>query len=231
MKKSFLMQKALNYLGKHLPEAVVVQVGAMDGVSFDETKEFLDAYNWKSILIEPIPHLFNKLKENLAYRKNTHFENFAICSKNGNAVMLTIPEVNKNQPGVSEWHLGMSSFYPIKNEFKDEDFHIQEKFGTKIKVSTTTILSLIKKYDLKNIDIFICDAEGYDWEIFNQLDLIHLRPKFVRLEFEHLHENEKKLLLKKLEINNYHYEISGKHSLNLDAIDKKYFSSEGFYEY
>lgn len=226
-----LLRHALNILGKKLPNAKVIQIGAMDGISFDETKEFLDLHEWKSVLVEPIPELFEKLKQNLAYRKNTSFENSAICEFDGMVDMLTIPKNTVKNDNIKEWHFGMSSIYPVKNEFKNKDFDIQKLHGITIRVPALTIPSLLSKYDIDNVDIFICDAEGYDWIIFNQLDLINIRPKFIRLEFEHLNEEEKSLLIKKLKRYNYSYEISGEYSLNIDAIDNLYFLNEGNYGY
>ena len=60
-----LITKSLHYLGKNYPESTAVQLGAMDGINFDDTRGFFDMYQWKTILVEPIPELFELLQENL----------------------------------------------------------------------------------------------------------------------------------------------------------------------
>ena len=62
-----LISKTLHYIGKNIKEAQVIQIGAMDGINFDNTRGFLDLYRWKSLLVEPIPTLFNELKNILKY--------------------------------------------------------------------------------------------------------------------------------------------------------------------
>ena len=55
-----------------------VEIGANDGISQSNTK-YLELYgNWRGILIEPIPSVFQKLKRNRSARNC--FENSACCS-------------------------------------------------------------------------------------------------------------------------------------------------------
>ena len=50
-----LISKTLHYVGKNFKDLQVIQIGAMDGINFDDTRGFLDLYKWKSLLVEPIP--------------------------------------------------------------------------------------------------------------------------------------------------------------------------------
>ncbi len=86
-----LISKSLHYIGKNYKNASVIQIGAMDGINFDDTRGFLDMYKWKSLLIEPIPDLFNELKNNFKDRDNYTFEQSAITEFDGEIEMLTIP--------------------------------------------------------------------------------------------------------------------------------------------
>jgi hypothetical protein len=86
-----LISKILHYIGKNITDASVIQIGAMDGINFDNTRGFLDMYKWKSLLVEPIPVIFNELKENFKDRLNYTFEQCAITEHDGEIEMLTIP--------------------------------------------------------------------------------------------------------------------------------------------
>ena len=49
---------------KNLEEGVSIECGAFDGLTENCTKFFEDNLKWKTINIEPLPHIFDKLKVN-----------------------------------------------------------------------------------------------------------------------------------------------------------------------
>jgi FkbM family methyltransferase len=217
-----LITKILHKIGKDYPQATAIQIGAMDGIQFDDTRGLFDMYQWKSILVEPIPAIFEELKENLKDRKNLLFEQCAITEYDGVVKMLTIPVDVIERENLHPGYKGMSALYPHKNGFGsnyDRDIFVKETYGVDTEVPCLTFDSLLRKYGMTNFDILICDAEGYDWNIFKQIDLIRVRPKFIRLEYINLTENEKELLISRLVKNEYEYEIEGQ---NIDAVDKKF---------
>lgn len=214
-----IISKTLHYIGINHKDVFVVQIGAMDGVSFDDTRGHLDLYNWSCLLVEPIPELYNELKENFKDRTNYTFEQAAITDYNGTATMLTVPTniiaENKLHPG----YKGMSALYPLKNGFGtayQRDIEVKTNFGKDIEVPCMTLNTLFQKHKISSFDVLICDAEGYDWKIFQQLDLQEYRPSFIRLEYVNLTEEEKQLTKEKLESNGYFIEIGQ----NIDAVDK-----------
>jgi FkbM family methyltransferase len=213
-----LISKTLHHIGQNYKDASVIQIGAMDGINFDDTRGFLDMYKWKSLLVEPIPSIFNELKENFKDRLNYTFEQCAITEHDGEIEMLTIPTDVIVREGLHPGYKGMSAMYPLKNGFGSDyqrDIDVKSQFGVNIKVPSLTFDSLLKKNNIENFDILICDAEGYDWNIFKQLDLTKYRPKFIRLEYINLTEEEKTLTKDKLEYHGYIVEISQ----DIDAVD------------
>ena len=78
-----LISKTLHHIGQNYKDASVVQIGAMDGLNFDDTRGFLNLYGWKSLLVEPVPAIFNELKENFKDRTNYTFEQCAITENDG----------------------------------------------------------------------------------------------------------------------------------------------------
>ena len=169
-----LVTEALHYIGKNHPEYKAVQIGAMDGINYDNTRGFFDMYKWNTILVEPIPEIFQELKENLKDRENLLYENSAISPKEGKLKMLTVPlsaiEENNLHPG----YKGMSAAYPLKNGFGSDyqrDIDVKSKYGIDIEVDCITFDSLVSKYNFNDVNILVCDAEGYDWEIFKSIDL------------------------------------------------------------
>lgn len=214
-----LISKGLHYVGEKFPDAQVLQIGAMDGINFDDTRGFLDMYRWKSILVEPVPAIFNELKENFKDRDNYIFEQCAITEEDGEIKMLTIPPDVIEKEGLHPGYKGMSALYPLRNGFGSDyqrDIDVKAQFGVDIMVPTLTLNSLLDKHNVQNVDILICDAEGYDWKIFQQLDFNRIRPKVIRLEYINLTDEEKELTKNKLIENGYEIEIGQ----DIDAIDK-----------
>ena len=225
-----LISKGLHYVGQNFPDAQVLQIGAMDGINFDDTRGFLDMYRWKSILVEPVPAIFNELKENFKDRDNYIFEQCAITEEDGEIKMLTIPPDVIEKEGLHPGYKGMSALYPLRNGFGSDyqrDIDVKAQYGVDIMVPSLTLNSLLDKHNVQNVDILICDAEGYDWKIFKQLDFNIIRPKVIRLEYINLTDEEKELTKNKLIDNGYDVEIGQ----DIDAVDKNLIVEEPVVEF
>lgn len=46
-----------------------LQIGSNDGISGDPLNKFINNYNWKGILVEPITSLFEKMIRNYIHKK------------------------------------------------------------------------------------------------------------------------------------------------------------------
>ncbi|MBK6937124.1 MAG: FkbM family methyltransferase [Chitinophagaceae bacterium] len=78
-----------------------VQIGANDGKSGDPLYEFIINHNWKGILVEPMPDVFEQLKENFSFASGRLiFENSAISDTGGEFTLYYIDNSEKKFP---EW--------------------------------------------------------------------------------------------------------------------------------
>ena len=157
----------------------VIQIGANDGLSFDEINYFIKKYQPKSILVEPIFEIFTKLKENYKESENIFFENSAISVDKNIKHLFKVGEKFLNKygnhiPAISSFdknHLikhGVNSSHIIKEEVK-----------------TLSTEELINKYKIDDLDLFFVDAEGYDGKIvYDLLNKSNLRPIII---FEYIH--------------------------------------------
>ena len=221
MKKIDLLTEALHYIGKNHPDYKAVQIGAMDGIAFDNTRGFFDMYKWNSILVEPIPEIFEELKVNLRERENLLYENSAIGPKDGKIKMLTVPFQAIKDNALHPGYKGMSATYPLKNGFGSNfqrDIDVKTKYGVDIEVNCLTLDSLLSKHNFNDVNILVCDAEGYDWEIFNSIDLNKYNLQFIRLEYINLTDEEKTKLKNKLDDAGYVYDISNQ---DIDIVKKE----------
>lgn len=124
---------------------------------------------WSGIVIEPIPSVFNKLKENYSYNRNVIALNVAVSDKNGT-----------------------SNFYEDGGEASSLSIEHTKKHKMKvntINVKTITLLNLWEKYVKSNkVDILNLDCEGYDHIILlsTDFDKIKPKPRYILYESEHI---------------------------------------------
>jgi FkbM family methyltransferase len=185
--------KALHFLGKNSNNIFTLNIGAMDGVMFDEMIGYTNMYNFKGLYVEPIPYLFEKLKKNIP---TGIFENSAISDYNGEIDMITIDRDAIDNGLVHDCFYGMSAVYPPKNGLGSEfDKPTVEKYGKIIKVPCITFNTLLKKNNIKNFNIIKIDTEGHDYKIFKQINLKKYKPDVIRLEWINLSDDEKKYII------------------------------------
>ena len=195
-------KKVVNLLEKFFSEDLVktvVQIGANDGKRFDNLNAYIKKYSPKAILVEPIIEYYNELKLNYINYENVFFENSAICANNEINFLYKVESSKSKLYG--EHIKGITSFnksHLIKHGVSRN--HIKKEFVNSISFST-----LIKKYTIKNLDLLVIDAEGYDANILMDFfSTTQLRPLII---FEYIHiKND--LLVKLVEIiisNNFEF--------------------------
>ena len=177
----------------------LIQIGANDGSRFDELNIFIKKYKIKSILVEPINEYFEDLKRNYKNFENVYFENSAITVGTKEKEIYAVN--NKNLDDYDEHIKGISSFdknHLIKHGVKSN--HILKK-----KINCISILNLLKKYNISNLDILFIDAEGYDGDIL--IDFFNNSNQEPILIFEYIHIENKifKDLVNILSKKNYSY--------------------------
>ena len=161
----------------------LVQIGANDGSRFDELNIFIKKYKIKSVLVEPINEYFEDLKRNYKNFENVYFENSAITVGTKEKEIFVVN--NKNLDDYDEHIKGISSFdknHLIKHGVKSN--HILKK-----KINCISILNLLKKYNISNLDILFIDAEGYDGDIL--IDFFSSSTQEPILIFEYIHIKNK----------------------------------------
>lgn len=74
-------------------ELSVVQIGAYDGISGDAIRPLLVCnQRWQALLVEPVPHLFARLRGNYGPNPRFQFVNAAIAKSEGELPYFYISE-------------------------------------------------------------------------------------------------------------------------------------------
>ena len=158
----------------------LIQIGANDGLSFDQLNFYIKEYKCKSLLVEPIKANFLLLKENYKEFPFIDFENSAITIGDEISHLYKVDPIYEKNYGnhitaIQSFARGHLINHGVKNK------HIVTE-----KVDSITMLNLIKKYNLKKLDLLFLDCEGYDGKIIlDFLSTVLLRPIII-FEFIHI---------------------------------------------
>lgn len=188
-----------------------VQIGANDGRKNDPIYNFVTKYSLSGILIEPQKEVFEKLKKNYAAYNNLIFDNVAISNKDG---VQRIYSIKKSFQEIYNKELGddaasIASFkksHIVKHLKRHEDFFRDKNIDDyieEIEIESLSFASLIKKHNIKNIDVLQIDTEGFDFEIIKMFNFELFSPSLICYENKHLSEKEQKECIKLLENENY----------------------------
>lgn len=185
------------YFFKNKKKGVYIELGALDGVLYSNTKFFEDSLDWTGILIEPHPNKFNLLQFN---RPNNILSNSLVsCHKDP----LEYRYFVDNHAAVS----GVENTLP-QSHF-DTYFESKNQFNkslpqNKIWITPKTLSEIVRETNVTHIDLLSLDVEGHEYEVLQSwdfsipIDIILLETLGVQPEKD---EMCRQLLLK----NNYKY--------------------------
>lgn len=170
-----------------MDDTVFIQIGSNEGVMpTDPLYSMILKDQWKGILIEPDPFIFEKLKSNYANRSHLYFENVAISDSRKICDFFVVDE-NARPQLVNEaggpWGSLVGSL-DREHIFKHKP-GITEKEIKTIQVQCVTFQDIVEKYRLERVDVLHIDAEGHDETILASIDFKKIQPKVI--VFEHMH--------------------------------------------
>lgn len=168
------------------PEPRFLQIGANDGVTQDPLHDFIVTYRWRGILVEPLKHLFERLKRTYARCPGLIFENVAISSREGMHDFYDVADPAEPEHGLPPWYAGLGSLsrgvvlshagqYPAIRR----NLRVQQ-------VPCITFESLCARHRVDALDVIVIDAEGHDFEIITLIDFTRFRPLILIYEHHHL---------------------------------------------
>jgi FkbM family methyltransferase len=175
-----------------------IQVGANDGKTDDPLHDYIIQNNWRGILIEPLPHVFQKLKDNYKkIEKNLIFENIAIAENDGEKNFYRF----ESSPGER-----FLSNYDLLGTFNKSFLLGISENGNLIveeKVKALSFDSLIARHHPDKINLICIDTESYDYEIIKQINLKELNVDIIIYEHAHLYITDYKKSITYLKSNGY----------------------------
>jgi hypothetical protein len=143
-----------------------VQIGAYDGISFDDLANISLFPEDRGIFIEPVPEYFKRLCDNKA-----HFENALFLNK------AVVPTSEFFSEHFYIDRLGGQSTYMWGIVHQDTLENSNWEYYKPVTLTVSELLEIQKEEP----DIYFIDAEGYDRNIISEL-LKHAKPSILYFE-------------------------------------------------
>ena len=185
--RNLVTPKLLREFAGAYPSARFVEIGANDGQQHDHLAEFIHSRDWTGVMVEPVPYIFERLRENYGSVVGVALENAAVGRTDGQTPFYFVRDADSlERSSLPDWYDGIGSFsrdavMAHSAEIPDVADRIVES-----EVATLTFTSLCRKHGLDSVDLVVIDTEGHDWEIIRHIDLDAFRPRLVIYEHFHL---------------------------------------------
>jgi FkbM family methyltransferase len=177
------MNNELSYINKW-----IIQIGSHIGNTQNDPIFNKIDKTTKLILVEPVPYLFNLLKYNYSMKlddlTNIIFINKA-CSNYIGEITLHIPSEKNNFIKLPVFASQLASSNPLHASLVLHPSHLPNFIIDTIKVKTTTLDKIIKKYLIEKIDLLHTDTEGHDYTILMNYSFI-IKPFQILFENSHM---------------------------------------------
>lgn len=158
----------------------ILQVGAYDGVSNDALHDLLRSHDHvRAVLLEPQPGPFSALQKRWEGSARVFPIRAALSDATGERPLFVIADAYKHQHPFPDQ---VSSFYRSRVESACSRYvwRPSADFITTVQVPTIDWRTLVKRYGRFNL--VAIDAEGYDAEIIEQIDLKADAPDVILYE-------------------------------------------------
>jgi len=187
--------EALERLADEVGQLRFIQVGANDGVKFDQLYDFVTQRNCAGIVIEPLRCYFDKLRENYAAHPEITPLNVAVHRELKQVPIYHVdPRFLDRLP---EWAQGIGSF----DRAHLERFDLPPEAILAETVECCSLMEIIRAYQFEELHLLQIDVEGYDAEVVRMIDFSTVRPRLIKYEAQNLGQFEQrglKQLLRRL---------------------------------
>lgn len=197
------------------PDVFFVQVGSHDGITGDPLHNLIiENQNYQGILIEPVPHNFELLKQTYERAKNMSerlkFENVAISQVSESKKFYCLSQdIEKDE----ELKASLPLTYDQLSSFNAG--HIKKlgdeiiPYILEITVPCLSLKDLFDKHQVKTLDLLHIDVEGFDYSVLSQLDFSKYQPKVILYEHAHLSTYERNEAIALLNRHGYELLVHG----------------------
>ena len=151
-----------NSIFKGYMHGIFVDVGAHDGKTLNNTLFFEETYNWTGLNIEPIPNVYEKLKNNRPKCINL---NFAISNSDNAMKDFMI------NTGHAEMLSGLVDNYDNRHLLRIHNEALEHSCKMSVvKVLTRTLESVFLENNISNVNFLSIDTEGAEFDVIKSIN-------------------------------------------------------------
>lgn len=186
--KDYLYLEIFQFLEKN-KKISFVQIGSNDGLLNDPIREFIiQGKLTHGILIEPIPFLYETLKQNYEHVKSDTLKiwNGAVLPEGASTIYTIKKDRLSDYPKTATQISSFDKEHIIKH-FPDSKF-IQDDIE-EIQVENISIDKILDTLEGK-IDLLQIDIEGGELGFIFNFPFDECKPKMIIYEFDHMNKNE-----------------------------------------
>jgi FkbM family methyltransferase len=211
--KSVFMPLRIRWALRGRSSPYIVEVGANDGKTADPIfRTIQKSSHWRAMLIEPVPHMFERLKENYAGIERCTLVNVAIAPSSGSLPIYYVdPKAKEVMPEIPDYFEQLPSF----DKQKVLDF-LGPKGASLLReqmVETAPLSELLPRHGIKEVDFLQIDAEGFDYEVLKTFPFDAMKPAIVCIENCHLSESDRAAASAMMDKHGYKTEKWGKDTI------------------
>ena len=205
---------------KNKRNGVYIELGALDGVLYSNTKFFEDMLGWTGILIEPHPFKFVSLQGNRP--NNFLFNSLVSCHTEPLEFRYFV-----------DFHAAVSGVENTLSQFHfDEFFENNQEYmkllpQNKMFIQPQSLTEIIKQTNLQHIDFMSLDVEGHEYEVLKSWDF-SVPIDVILMETLGCQPEREQMCRELLLQNNYRFIIKFKHNeiyaLNTFELDVNTFT-------
>lgn len=161
-----------------------VQIGANDGVSFDDFFWLVTHFNGSGLAIEPMTEAFERLSHNYRPYPGVKPVRLALHPTLSNVTLFRVADAKMD--AVPPWAYGSASMDPtwlprqgVKDEMLEEE-----------NCPAASLMSIVDDYQINHPNVLQIDVEGFDLEVIKMVDFNKLHPDLIRFELPQGHNQE-----------------------------------------
>jgi FkbM family methyltransferase len=166
---------------------VVLQIGANDGVALDPIRDSVLAQGWTLYAVEPMPGVFERLKANYGPGPQFHYINCAVGDHDGEADIYYLEQPEAvDGPDYDQY----TSFSREVIERHWRAIPDAKQRVAIVSVPVRRLDTLIREFDVPEVDLLQIDTEGFDYEIIKMAFAAGLAPPLLAFEWTHLSRDD-----------------------------------------
>lgn len=149
-----------------------VDIGAHNGIKFSNSYFFEKNRNWSGICVEPMPEVFEELKQN----RSCHLVNGVVSNYSGSLEFRRIKGRGDMLSGIAKHQ---------SEQHKQRMVEKVEEVGSELEileVSSHTLSEILKKYEVKRINYLSIDVEGAEVDVISSLDFSQYVIEYMTIE-------------------------------------------------